>query len=151
LRVVVLGDSFVAGYGVAEEHLMTTLLADHLARERSGARQSASGARRVEVVNLGRVGTSTIREFDLYETLGRRFEPDLVVLAYYLGNDLAEVVQEQTDAELAEWHPAGWSRRLAFFAFPNLYLELAMIRQSQRQRREFTPRAAAEIADDVRR
>ncbi|MGE5192368.1 MAG: SGNH/GDSL hydrolase family protein, partial [Deltaproteobacteria bacterium] len=104
-RIVVLGDSFVAGYGVAEEHLLTGYLQEELAgrtRERPGAGESAPRA--IEVVNVGRVGTSTIRELDLYEKLGRRFEPDLVVLAYYLGNDRAEIMQEQTRAQLAGWH-----------------------------------------------
>src|SRR5262249_47196875 len=127
-RIVVLGDSFVAGYGVADEFLLTSLLAQHL---RSGAPESEQdavsrkndvgqdkGLRTIEVVNVGRVGTSTIRELDLYETIGRRFHPDLVILAYYLGNDLAEVVQEQTYAELANWHPDGWIRRTAFAWYP---------------------------------
>jgi hypothetical protein len=96
------------------------------------------------------VGTSTIRELDLYETIGRRFHPDLVILAYYLGNDLAEVVQEQTRAELAKWHPDGWIRRTAFASYPNLYLELALLRQSHRQLREFTERSEREIVDDLR-
>src|SRR5262249_17437283 len=44
----------------------------------------------------------------------------------------------------------GCTRRAAYFAFPNLYLELAMLRQSQRQLREFTRRGTAEIAADLR-
>lgn len=145
-RIVVLGDSFVAGYGLAEEHLLTTLL-----QERIAAANRADGEEtRVEVVNAGRVGTSTIRELDLYDALGRRFAPDLVILAYYLGNDLAEVMQEQTDRELANWHPDGWPRRAAYACFPSLYLELAMLRQSRRQLREFTVRSEAEVVDDLK-
>jgi lysophospholipase L1-like esterase len=151
-RIVVMGDSFVAGYGVADESLMTKLLEEKIAAEHlSKAAGSTSDQSMVEVVNVGRVGTSTIREFDIYETLGRRFKPDLVILAYYLGNDLAEVVQEQTHAELAGWHPDGWVRRTAFFTFPNLYLELAMIRQSRQQLREFAQRDEAEIVEDIKR
>jgi lysophospholipase L1-like esterase len=144
VRIVVLGDSFVAGYGVAEEHLLTSLLDQELSKPRP-----QPGAR-IEVVNVGRVGTSTIRELDLYESLGRKFQPDLVILAYYLGNDLAEVVQEQTDAELAGWSPAGRIRSATYRCFPNLYLELAMLRQSQRQLREFTHRSESEIVGDIR-
>ena len=151
-RIVVLGDSFVAGYGISDDSLMTNLLDEKIASaHRSGAADSISDHAKVEIVNVGRVGTSTIREFDIYETLGRRFQPDLVVLAYYLGNDLAEVVQEQTDTELAGWHPDGWVRRGAFFAFPNLYLELAMIRQSRQQSREFAQRDESEIVEDIGR
>lgn len=176
VRIVLLGDSFVAGYGVAEEHLLTTLLEEKIAaakrRDDTAPRADArdvgpgiltnsatpedvagkgTGARHVEVVNVGRVGTSTIRELDLYEAIGSRFHPDLVILAYYLGNDLAEISQEQTHTELAEWHPSGWTRRLAFYWCPNLYLELALVRQSRRQLREFTQRREAEIIDDIRR
>jgi lysophospholipase L1-like esterase len=143
-RIVVLGDSFVAGYGVAEEHLLTGLLEQELSK-----RRSETGAR-IEVVNVGRVGTSTIRELDLYESLGRKFQPDLVILAYYLGNDLAEVTQEQTETELVGWQPAGRLRQAAYWCFPNLYLELAMLRQSRRQLREFTHRSESEILEDIR-
>jgi lysophospholipase L1-like esterase len=155
-RIVIIGDSFVAGYGVADENLFTRRLEQQLqalpvsngkAENPQGAVPARPG--RIEVVNLGRVGTSTVRELDLYETLGRKFQPDLVILAYYLGNDLAEVVQEQTHAELAQWHPSGISRRLAYFLFPNLYLELAIVRQSRRQLRDFTPRTEAEIVADL--
>jgi lysophospholipase L1-like esterase len=150
-RIVVLGDSFVAGYGVADEHLLTKLMQEELKKEHgSDQGQTARRVSSVEVVNVGRTGTSTIRELDLYEHVGRRFQPDLVILAYYLGNDLAEVVQEHTRAELAAWHPEGWARRLAFTAFPNLYLELAMIRQSRRLQRDFTPRDPSEITADLR-
>jgi len=149
-RIVILGDSFVAGHGVADEDLLTKRLEEKLkfgepTAQDSPARQAAS----IEVINLGRNGTSTIRELDLYEQIGRRFQPDLVVLAYYLGNDLAEVVEEHTRAELAEWHPDGPARRLAFAAFPNLYLELAMIRRSRREKHEFGPRGAGEMIADL--
>ena len=143
-RIVVIGDSFVAGYGVDEKDLMTGIL------ERTLVNNETSKGKRIEVVNLGRVGSSTIREFDLYETLGRRYEPDLVILAYYLGNDLPEVDQEQTDEELARWHPPGVVRSLAYLALPNIYLELAMLRQSSKQLREFQSRSENEIAGDIR-
>jgi lysophospholipase L1-like esterase len=149
-RIVVLGDSFVAGYGLAEEHLLTRLLQERIEAANRAEGAVANPPSRVEVVNVGRVGTSTIRELDLYEALGRRFGPDLVILAYYLGNDLAEVMQEQTDRELAKWHPDGWPRRLTYASFPNLYMELAMLRQSRRQLREFTVRSETEIVDDLR-
>ncbi len=150
-RIVVLGDSFVAGYGVADDHVMTKLLEERIAADHRARGAAANDQTQVEVVNVGRVGTSTIREFDIYETVGRRFQPDLVILAYFLGNDLAEIVQEQSHAELAGWHPDGWTRRAAFFAFPNLYLELAMIRQSRQQMREFVQRDEREIIEDIRR
>src|SRR5438105_2966314 len=76
-RVVVLGDSFVAGYGVADEFLLTRLLEDDIAANRRPQEAPEKIPPRVEVVNIGRVGTSTIRELNLYEAIGRRFQPDL--------------------------------------------------------------------------
>lgn len=151
-RIVVLGDSFVAGYGVADADLLTKRLQEKIATELAARQPAATKSHtRVEVVNVGRVGTSTIRELDIYEALGRRFQPDLVILAYYLGNDLAEILQEQTHAEMTGWHPRGRVRRAAYFAFPNLYLELAMLRQSRQQLREFTRRDESEIIADLER
>lgn len=150
-RIVVLGDSFVAGYGVADEDLLTSRLQETLAADESLRRAIAGPDKRIEVINVGRVGSSTIRELDVYESLGRRFAPDLVILGYYLGNDLAEVMHEQTDAEFAAWHPEGTVRRTAYAGFPNLYLELAMIRQSNKQNREFASRSEEEVIENLRR
>ena len=137
-RLVVLGDSFVAGVGVSDEAVFTERLADDLA------------PRRVDVVNLGRAGTSTIRELTLYKQIGRRFEPDVVLLVYYLGNDLAEVVEEETDEELADWRPAGSLRQLAPLWCPNIYLELAMQKRRSRAADANRQRTEAEVVAWIR-
>jgi lysophospholipase L1-like esterase len=120
-RVVVIGDSFVAGYGVADEDVFTAKLEGML---------TESVRSKTEVINLGRTGSSTIRELDLYTMIGRRFEPDVVVLAYFLGNDLREVVEEHDQEELRQWHPKGTVRRAAYALGPNLYFELALLKQA---------------------
>lgn len=137
-RLVVLGDSFVAGVGVADDDVFTALLSRDL---------SAGG---VDVVNVGRAGTSTIREVTLYEQIGRRFAPDVVILVYFLGNDLAEVVEEETDEELADWKPPGILRRVAFAWCPNVYLELAMQKRSARKLAAIGSRTAAQVVARVR-
>ena len=106
-RLVVLGDSFVAGVGVADEDVFTEQLARHWSQQN------------VEVINVGRAGTSTIREVTLFRQIGQRFDPDAVLLVYYLGNDLAEVLEEETDQELADWQPSVSLRQLAHFWCPN--------------------------------
>jgi len=119
-RLAVLGDSFVAGVGVSDEAVFTERLAEDLASQQ------------IDVVNLGRAGTSTIREVTLYRQMGSLFEPDVVLLVYYLGNDLAEVVEEETDEELAAWRPAGNLRQLVHLWCPNIYLELAIQKRRSR-------------------
>jgi hypothetical protein len=135
-RVVVIGDSFVAGYGVPDDEVLTVQLERLLNPPASPDRNRE----RVEVVNVGRTGSSTIRELDLYESIGRRFQPDVVVLAYFLGNDLSEVMIEHDAAELARWHPDGLIRRTAYALCPNLYLELAIFRRARETAARAEPR-----------
>ena len=74
-RVVVLGDSFVWGFGVQEDEMFTQLIDENL----------GDG---IEVVNLGVSGYSTDQELLLYRDLGSRYAADLVVLVV-AANDVA--------------------------------------------------------------
>jgi hypothetical protein len=80
-RVLVFGDSYVFGVGVAEEELLTTHLARLLAP------YFPSG---IEVMNLGVAGYSTDQQYLLWQELGTRLSPDLVILVVcdndYVGN-----------------------------------------------------------------
>jgi lysophospholipase L1-like esterase len=137
-RLLVLGDSFVAGVGVTDESVFTERLAN------------AWAGQRIDVVNVGRAGTSTIRELTLYREIGRRFDPDVVLLVYYLGNDLAEVVEEETDSELLDWRPDGGVRQLAYFWCPNIYLELAMQKRRSSAGAAAGRRSESEVVDWIR-
>ena len=137
-RLVVLGDSFVAGVGVSDEAVFTERLAEDLAGQR------------IDVVNVGRAGTSTIRELTLFRHIGSRFDPDVVLLVYYLGNDLAEVLEEETDEELAAWRPAGGLRQLAYLWCPNIYLELAMQKRRSSAGDAYRKRTEAEVLAWIR-
>ncbi|GMW07149.1 MAG: SGNH/GDSL hydrolase family protein [Gammaproteobacteria bacterium] len=75
-RVVVLGDSFVWGFGVEQEELFTTLV----------EKQLGPGA---EVVNLAVSGYSTDQELLVYRNAGHRYAPDVVVLVV-ASNDVAD-------------------------------------------------------------
>jgi lysophospholipase L1-like esterase len=77
-RIVVLGDSFVWGFGVEEADSFPALL------------QSALGPGN-EVLNLGVSGYSTDQELLVYRNVGRRYQPDVVVLVV-ASNDFANNV-----------------------------------------------------------
>jgi lysophospholipase L1-like esterase len=139
-RIVVLGDSFVAGWGVDAREIFSAQLEERL---------NKSSADRVQVINAGRVGSGPTRQCDIYEAVGRRFHPDLVVLAFYLGNDLLDAAQEQDRDELARWHPDGIARRALYAWCPNAYLELAILRQAVDARRQFEPRTSAEVQQTI--
>jgi lysophospholipase L1-like esterase len=66
-RILVLGDSFVWGFGVEDEHRVTNRLQQRLGQS-------------VEVINAGVSGWGTDQELLYLRKTGRLFEPDLVVL-----------------------------------------------------------------------
>jgi hypothetical protein len=76
-RVLLLGDSFVEGYTVNIEQLVS---------ERLRKRLEETMRRPVEVVNAGTVGYSTDQELLFYEHEGRRYEPDATVLLFYVND-----------------------------------------------------------------
>lgn len=77
-RIVVLGDSFMEAFSVRSEETFYSQLASRLQEI----------GRPVEVINLGVGGYGTLQEYLVYMAEGRRYRPDVVVLGFYLGNDL---------------------------------------------------------------
>lgn len=81
-RLVVLGDSFVYGAGVAEAETFAAGLAD------------AVGGRGV-VLNAGTPGYGTARALAWLETFGDELAPDLVLLAAFVGNDVTDNLDQE--------------------------------------------------------
>jgi len=77
-RILTLGDSFTFGYGVEEEQAWPRRLESLL---------SAGGAPRAEVLNLGVGGYGTWEAIRYLDREASRLRPDLVLLAFYVGND----------------------------------------------------------------
>ena len=98
VRILVLGDSFMEAYSVNFEDALPARL-QHLI---------STAERRVEVINLGVGGYSTLQEYLVFDAVGRAYRPDVVVLAMYLGNDLRENTQEL--ASLVETKLKGQAR-----------------------------------------
>jgi len=78
-RIVVLGDSFMEAYSVALDDAfhrqLQTLINDSQNTE-------------VEVINLGVGGYGTLQEYLAFAEEGIRYQPDLVLLAFYTTNDV---------------------------------------------------------------
>ncbi|MCL4216425.1 MAG: SGNH/GDSL hydrolase family protein, partial [Candidatus Hydrogenedentes bacterium] len=75
-RVLVLGDSFME----AQQVWLEDCLARQLEKKLAG--------RRVEVINLGVTAYGTAQEYLLLGAEGLKYQPDLVVLAFFAHNDL---------------------------------------------------------------
>jgi lysophospholipase L1-like esterase len=76
-RIVILGDSFVEALQVPLEDTFGALLETRL----------GGGRGPVEVLNLGVSSTGTGQQLLLFRDRGRRYAPDVVVLAFFTGND----------------------------------------------------------------
>jgi lysophospholipase L1-like esterase len=77
-RVVVLGDSFLHAGALPYEETFYAVL----------DRRFKDAGKNIEIINMGVEGYGTIQEYLVYRHVARRYEPDLVILFFYAGNDL---------------------------------------------------------------
>ena len=80
-RLLLLGDSFVEGAQVP---------LDDTVAKRLEAELNATTGPRVEVVNAGNAGFGTAQELLFLEHEGHAYKPDLVVLVFFVDNDLPD-------------------------------------------------------------
>jgi lysophospholipase L1-like esterase len=83
-RIVLLGDSFASGYGVERGQMFADILEDKLG---------------VEIVNTAVGGYEIIHQVRFFQSRGHALEPDLVVYALYLGNDLSRNKEWGSDGD----------------------------------------------------
>jgi lysophospholipase L1-like esterase len=95
VRIVVLGDSVTFGRGVPLEGTYVKLLEERLNREERGGL-------RYEVLNLGVSGYNSRQQLEFYETKGRKYEPDLIVIGFVLNDTLPANRQLEALAALAD-------------------------------------------------
>lgn len=79
-RIMMLGDSTTFGWGVRQEDTAAKFL------ERKLNANPPPGYNKVEVINTGVGNYDTVQEVTYYETLGRAFHPDLVVLVFFIND-----------------------------------------------------------------
>lgn len=106
-RILVLGDSYTDGIQVNDDEVWPKQVEALLAR---------AGSRRVELVNAAVAGSGTGDELRYLEVYGPRWQADLVLLAFYCGNDLRDNLSDDKvsfeDGRLEVRHrkPYGWTR-----------------------------------------
>ncbi|MEO7328838.1 MAG: SGNH/GDSL hydrolase family protein, partial [Minicystis sp.] len=104
LRVALVGDSFVFGYGVEEPETLSAQLATQLARRWP--------ERRIEVLNLGIGGHNLVSHVQTVEVAEEALDADVVVLCLTLPNDLSrwDAQQERREARrIGAFSAAGWA------------------------------------------
>ena len=78
-RTLVLGDSFMEAYSVDLTHAFPRKV-ESIARH--------MGAK-MEVVNLSVAGYGTLQEYLVYQEIGQAYAPDIILLGFYIANDVA--------------------------------------------------------------
>jgi hypothetical protein len=101
LRIAMLGDSFALGFGVRDEDTLPAQL----------ERELRARSRDVEVLNFGASGTGTRNQVDLLESFVLGFDPDVVVILFFL-NDTGRV---GTNTLLSERLTLGRLRARSYF------------------------------------
>lgn len=79
-RILVLGDSMVFGMGVESSQSFPKILETKI-------NQSSQSSRLTEVLNMGILGYGPLEYKNLYLGLGKKFNPNLIVVGFFLGND----------------------------------------------------------------
>lgn len=74
-RIAVLGDSIIEGMQVSNDAVLTRQMESLFGED-------------VEVLNFGVAGFGTLQEYLMYTERVRMFHPDIVILGFYIGNDL---------------------------------------------------------------
>lgn len=107
-RILIVGDSFPQGMQVSTEETFPYLLQKRFDTE----------GKRIEIINLSMDAYGTDRELLLYALLGWQFQPDLVVLSMYIGNDVQD---NEIDLETLRY---GYRLTRPFFTLENDALQL---------------------------
>ncbi len=81
-RIAILGDSFIAGLACGEEETLVERLERRLEASHPGVAW--------QVMNFGVEGSSTGQQLALYRHVVARYRPDLVIAAYFVGNDFSD-------------------------------------------------------------
>jgi len=82
-RILVLGDSFTFGMSVSQPEIFTEKLEKMLNEKKDGTKY--------DVINGGAIGYTTDNEYLLMNEKGLSLNPDIVVLAFFAGNDVTEI------------------------------------------------------------
>lgn len=81
-RILAIGDSFQFGTGVQANETYVKILEANLSKNYS-----------VEVINAGVGGRGTLLEYDYLIHEGYKYDPDMIIITYYVGNDLNDNYQ----------------------------------------------------------
>jgi hypothetical protein len=110
-RILVLGDSYIEAFQVQQEDSFTAQLEKMLNAQISSVR--------LDVVSLGQSGFGTAEEYLRYINVGVAYKPDLVVLAFTIGNDFRNNSKLLNHGSLAHYFVFDEDHHLCAGSFTN--------------------------------
>jgi len=116
VRVLVVGDSFVEGYGVELKDTFSWLLEEEF----------TSDTRRVNFINGGLSGTGPLQYARLFLHVGLRYEPDALLICIY-GNDVTNTRENANPEQI--YKSRRRYRRLKHLLWPRIYTQLSLARK----------------------
>ena len=111
-RILIIGDSVTYGYGVLDD---SAPFPERLERTLNEERAGAGGA--VEILNAGIPGTLTTEWVQLFTILANSFDPDAVVLVFFLRDGTRTAAKSFFDSirnELEARHEESWIYRASY-------------------------------------
>jgi len=93
LRIAILGDSFAEAFQLPVDKTFWTVLGDRLQA------CPAVAGRQVEIINFGVGGYGTAQELITLRHFAWKYTPDIVLLAFFTGNDLRNNLRELNNRE----------------------------------------------------
>lgn len=107
-RILVIGDSFAFGWGVEQDETFVALLGQEL--------------QDTETVNAGVPGFSVVDEVDWFERYGLEQQPDLVLLAVCLANDILDATEARRKERISNVAGAGPNKGFTSWLYKNSHL-----------------------------
>ncbi|MDD2708777.1 MAG: SGNH/GDSL hydrolase family protein [Verrucomicrobiae bacterium] len=140
-RIAVLGDSFAAAFHVNYPDSFVQVMKRRL--------QQDTPSTQWEVLNFGVTGFGTTRELAAWKYYAAPFKPDVVILAFFMGNDVANNLPgyDDTFAQRKAAKPHGWFYRT--FLEPSLLYQQYKLRERDirhRWRRDWSRKTSGEDA-----
>ena len=96
-RVVIAGDSLTEAFQIKESDTFAALTERNV--------NNSDPSKKVEILNMGIAGVGTKKESYVLENKGLKFNPDMLILAFFVGNDFSDNMTENinTEGQFTEW------------------------------------------------
>lgn len=124
VRIVAIGDSLTEAFQVEESGSYSRLLESSL--------KTAFNNSNFEVLNMGIAGYGTEREYYVFRDKGLKFDPDIVLLGFFTGNDFSDNMGENIDSGASFSKPRNIKNKIKLFFRNHFTVWRFLLRQKSR-------------------